>query len=152
METYRQMLQLQRRILRRVAKCEVVSCGTAGCVFSWPCVTGSDVVRQLVTPQAATNSTIQRSSTVQDYLSIRPAVFCDITQRQVVTLHRRFGTTYRSLLQGSRWSHQNRGGSLISRLPFNAGNLWRRSNRQLVEKRSKLMDSISKVQMFLCRL
>jgi hypothetical protein len=32
---------------------------------------------------------------------MRPALFWDITQRRVVILYRRFGTTYRSHLQGS---------------------------------------------------
>jgi hypothetical protein len=30
------------------------------------------------------------------------ALFCDITQRHVVTVYRRFRTTYRAHLQGSR--------------------------------------------------
>ena len=34
--------------------------------------------------------------------SMRSALFCDITQRWVVVLYRRFGTTYRSHLQRSR--------------------------------------------------
>jgi hypothetical protein len=33
---------------------------------------------------------------------MRSAFFCDITRRRVVILYRRFGTTYRSHLQGSR--------------------------------------------------
>jgi hypothetical protein len=33
---------------------------------------------------------------------MRSALFCDITQRRVVILYRRFGTTYRSHLQRSR--------------------------------------------------
>jgi hypothetical protein len=59
---------------------------------------------------------------------LRSALFWDIKRRRVVIIYRRFGTTYRSHLQGSRvqtldpnipeecWSHQHRGGSLKSRL------------------------------------
>jgi hypothetical protein len=36
------------------------------------------------------------------HLLIRSAIFWDITQRRVIILYRRFGTTYRSHLQGSR--------------------------------------------------
>jgi hypothetical protein len=34
--------------------------------------------------------------------NLRSALLCDITERRVVILYRRFGTTYRSHLQGSR--------------------------------------------------
>ena len=36
------------------------------------------------------------------FYSLRSALFWDITKRRVVILYRRFGTTYRSHLQGSR--------------------------------------------------
>jgi hypothetical protein len=51
---------------------------------------------------------------------MRSAFFWDITRRRVVNVYRRFGTTYRSNLHGSRVpkerrSHQHRGGSLKPR-------------------------------------
>jgi hypothetical protein len=61
--------------------------------------------------------------TQQNYVSLRFTLFWDITQRRMVILHRRFGTTYQSHLQGSRSQRRpltledgsDRGGSLKSR-------------------------------------
>jgi hypothetical protein len=40
--------------------------------------------------------------------NLRLALFCDITQRRMAILYRRFGTTYRSHFQGSRSSRRKR--------------------------------------------
>jgi hypothetical protein len=43
-----------------------------------------------------------------DREKIRSALFCDITRRRVVTVHRRFVTACRSHLQGSGVREENR--------------------------------------------
>jgi hypothetical protein len=57
----------------------------------------------------------------EDWLSrfrivVRSALFWDITQRRVVILYRRFGTTFRSHLQG--WRSPIRVGSRLNRVFF----------------------------------
>ena len=82
----------------------------SACCYSSRCVTYTN--RQII--YVKPNTWFQASAA----MLLRSALFWDITQRRVIILYRRFGTTYRSHLKGSRspkWK-ENKEPSFLLRL------------------------------------
>jgi hypothetical protein len=78
-----------------------------GCDCSRRCVTEQLAARMFFTGRGIASLPYEKHLTISkkssyESISLRSAVFWDITQRRVVVLYRRFGTSIRSHLQGPR--------------------------------------------------